>query len=266
MQISKNEAMYYAGLVNQKAIALGFDTAKPGVSLAEIDLAMEQFIRDNNCIPAFKGYQPPGASSPFPATACISPNEVAVHGVPGNYVLKSGDLLTIDVGTEFKGYYVDAARSRVVDWWNASTYPKDAIRLVDATEHVMDAQLELVRDGCTFLELTEVSEKVAAEYQVNILPQWGGHYIGSSIHMGPFIPSCVDRRKSPLQQQLEISKLKKLRLKSGDCICLEPVVSIGSVNCVLESDGWTVRQVDNMLTAHTERCLLVKDSGYEMLS
>jgi len=264
--ISKIEAMRYAGLVNRKAIELGFEVAKPGIKLAEIDTAMEHFIRDANCTPAFKGYQPPGAPSQFPATACISPNEVAVHGLPGDYVLKSGDLLTIDVGTERNGYYVDAARSKIIDWQNAEPYPSDAFRLLDATDHIMDAQLELVRDGCTFLELTEVSESIAAQYSVIIMAQWGGHAIGEKIHMDPFIPSSVDRTKSRLQQQMEAARFAQQKLSAGQTICLEPVVTLGNSDITVDGDGWTVRQSNGDLVAHTERCLLVTKNGYEIIT
>ena len=263
------EAMRHAGNINQQAIECGFEWAIPGRTLLEIDRFIEWRIRSGNCKPAFKNYQPPGASSPFPATACISPNDVVVHGIPGDYIIQPGDLLTIDVGTEYNGWFVDAARSRVIP--GASTQleiakAQKAQYLIDATEAILNAQLAVVRDECTLLELATAAELTAAQYGVIILPQWGGHAIGNKIHMDPFIPNTIDRSKSKLQQQLESNKFARITLYEGETICLEPVVSFKSSAIMIDVDMWTVRKADGELTAHTERCLVVTKNGFEILS
>lgn len=263
--------MRHAGRVNQQAIEHGFSVAVPGKTLREINDAVEAFILENGCQPAFKNYQPPGAKTPFPATACISPNSVVVHGIPGDYVLEAADLLTIDVGSEYNGWYVDSARSKVVPCPLAATaaqqqQAKDAEYLIKATDAILNAQLAVIRDGCTFLQLVEVSEKTAKEYSVTIMAQWGGHQIGNKVHLEPFIPVGIDRCQSSLKQSLDIKKYARQVLIEGQTICIEPVTTYGSNDIILDGDLWTVRKRDGLLAAHTERCLLVTKNGYELLS
>ena len=269
--MNRLEAMRYAGGVNQQAIEHGFSVALPGKTLREVNDAVEAFILEKGCLPAFKHYQPDGAKSPFPATACISPNSVVVHGVPGDYVLEPADLLTIDVGAEYKGWFVDSARSRVVPCPVAASetqlqQAKEAEYLIQATEAILSAQLAVIRDGCTFLQLVEVSEKAAQDYGVTIMAQWGGHQIGNKVHLEPFIPSGIDRRQSRLKQSLDAKKYARQQLTEGETICVEPVVTYGSSDIILDGDLWTVRKSDGLLAAHTERCLLVTKDGYELLS
>jgi len=258
--------MRYAGKVNLAAIELGFEHALPGKTLAEIDLVMEKYIREAGCTPAFKNYQPQGSPSPFPATVCISPNEVVVHGIPNDYVLQPADLLTIDVGTEHKGWYVDAARSRLVP----GKAPLDKItrgnKLIYATNEVLEAQLSVVKDQCTFLSMIQAAEAAARQHGVTIMPQWGGHGIGDKVHLEPFIPSALNRGQSKLRLKIEEKRYARQKLIEGQTICVEPVVTFGSSCIMVDEDGWTIRQADGHLTAHTERCLLVTKDGYELLS
>ena len=262
--MDKLDCMRFAGKVNQEAIELGFDIAK-GMMLGEIDAAIEQYILDHNCRPAFKNYQPPGAKSPFPATACLSPNSVVVHGIPNDYFVEPGDLLTIDLGVEYNGWFVDSARSRVIAY-DGSTNHRKAQDLIDATEAILNAQLSVLKDECTFLEVVEVSEAMARNHNVVILPQWGGHKIGDKVHIDPFIPNAIDTNLSNLQQQLERKKYARMTFKEGDTICLEPVVSYGNTAIIVDADLWTIRKADGNLAAHTERCVLVTKTGYEILS
>ena len=221
---------------------------------------MEQHIRDAGCVPAFKNYRPEGYPLPFPSTVCISPNEVVVHGVPANYVLQDGDLLTIDVGTEYKGYFTDSARSRVIG------SNERAQKLVDATESILMAQLSVVKNNCDFLLMVRAAEQEAHNWGVHILPQFGGHGIREQIHMDPFIPSTIDRSKNKLTQRIQERQLERQKLTAGQTICVEPVVTFGDSRIIVDEDQWTVRKADGELTAHSERCLLVTEEGYELLS
>lgn len=262
----KLSSMRYAGKVNILAIERGFDIAQPGTTLAEVDAAVEAWIRGRGCIPAFKNYQPEGYPLPFPAAACISPNEVVVHGIPGDYVLQPGDLLTIDVGTEYQGWFVDSARTRLVP----GTAPLDKItqgnKLIHATNEILEAQLSVVKDQCDFLSMVQAAEAAARRQGVTIMPQWGGHGIADKVHLEPFIPSAIDRTKSRLKQQIEEKRYARQKLTEGQTICIEPVVTFGKSDIIVDDDKWTIRQADGHLTAHTERCLLVTKDGYELLS
>jgi len=258
----KLDSMRYAGRVNLGAINYAFGLAKPGVKLIELDAGIEWYIRQAGCTPAFKGYQPEGYSRPYPNTACISPNDVVVHGIPGNYVLRQGDLLTIDVGTEHEGWFVDAARTRLVP----GRVSKEAVHLVEAVDAIMDAELAVVRNECTFLRMIEAADAVAKAYGVTIMPQWGGHGIGEKIHLPPFVPNAIDKSKSRIKQDLEVKKYGREKFVIGETYCIEPVTTMGTSGIMIDEDGWTVRQAERRLTAHTERCLLVTEEGYELLS
>lgn len=262
--MDKLECMRFAGKVNRSAIEVGFAAALiPGRTLLEIDKTIEDWIVVQGCKPAFKNYQPGFSSSPFPGTACLSVNDAAVHGIPNSYVLKPGDILTIDVGTEYEGWFVDAARTRIIPGIEPS---KTLVNLMEGTEAIMAAELEVVRDGCTFFELIEAAERAAQAYNIIILHQYGGHQIGDRIHIPPFIPNAINRNESKIKQWSEEVKYKEQKLSEGQIICLEPVASYGSSDIIVDADGWTVRKRDGNPVAHTERCLLVKQKGYELLS
>jgi len=261
--------MRYAGKVNVGAIERGFEIAKPGVTTLEIDAAMESFIREAGCTPAFKGYQPDGYATPFPCTVCISPNSVVVHGVPGDYVLEPGDLLTLDVGTKYNGWYVDAARTRIVGGSMNKIQQErcfEAQKLIEATEAVLEAQLSVVKNNCTFLQMILAAEAAAVKCGVNIMDRWGGHGIGDKIHLLPFIPSALNRQNSKIKQSIEEKQFDRQFLSTDQTICIEPVTTFGTSDIMIGEDGWTIRQTQHILTAHTERCLLVTENGYELLS
>lgn len=258
------ECMRHAGLVNRSVIEAGFSAALiPGRTLLEIDKIMEDWMICQDCKPAFKNYQPGFASTPFPGTACLSVNDVAVHGIPNSYVLKPGDILTIDVGTEYRGWFVDAARTRIIPGIEPS---KTLVNLLEGTEAILAAELEIVRDGCTFLELVQAAERTAKSYGLIILPQYGGHQIGNRVHIPPFIPNAIDRTQSKIKQWADEAQYSEQKLVEGQTICLEPVVTLGSTETIIDEDGWAVRKKDGNPVSHTERCLLVLKNGFELLS
>lgn len=256
--------MRYAGQVNVRAIEAGFAIAREGVTLAEIDTVVERTIRDGDCEPAFKGYRD------YPATACIAVNDVAVHGIPNEYQLRHGDIVTIDVGTRWNGFCVDSARTRVLaqpdpdkglhhQWWRRTC-------LQDAAEKILEAELQEVRDGVSLYDIAFAGEREAKRQQVNLMVQWGGHRIGETIHLDPFIPNGFDWSKGNFGVQMEKRRLQQTKLFAGDTICLEPVVTYGSTDIIIDQDGWTVRSKDSSDVAHTERTILVLKNGFEVFS
>jgi methionyl aminopeptidase len=253
------EASRYAGRINREAIEAGFFVAQPGVSLLRVNEVVEHYLLEFKCVPIFKGYRG------YPAACCLSPNDVVVHGVPTDYVLKAGDLLTIDVGCSYEGWCVDSARTRVIGLMDPSLFPFQA-RLVEAVESVLEAEVAILQSGRTLLEIAKAAEQRAAQLGVSIYPQWGGHSIGQQLHMEPFIPNCVDPGLSQIKRwQLE-REYEKYKLQAGQVICLEPVVTFGKTDIIVDADGWTVRSTDGSLVAHSERCILVTETGYEILS
>jgi methionyl aminopeptidase len=260
MNKEKLKRMKYAGSVNQKALQLGLSMLEPGVRLKDIDTAIEELILKNDCKPAFKGYRLPNVPTPYPATACISVNDVLVHGVPNSYEIQHGDLITIDVGTRCQGVYVDAARCKIVG------QNLEAENLLNATNAIIEAQLDVIKDGCSIFDLIVVSEELAIKHNIYIMPQWGGHGIGDKLHEEPFIPSTIDRTQSKLVQSMATARYKRETLKKGQTICIEPVTSLGSHDIMIDDDHWTVRTRNGHITAHSERCILVTENGYEILT
>ncbi len=251
-----------AGKVNREAINAGFEAAQPGVSLKEVDQVIEDKILSNGCRPAFKNYQPHGAPYPFPATACLSVNDAAVHGIPNDYILEAGDVLTIDVGTNKDGWFVDAARTRVIP----GAENEEGIRLIEVVEAMLAAQLSVLRPGCRFIDIVDAASNVARANNASIFSEYGGHYIGDAIHIPPFIPNALNTKMSELHQNLQRKQWENMTFKINDLICLEPVATFGSENTIIDKDQWTVRQKNGCLVAHTERCLLVTSDGYQILS
>jgi len=258
-----HESMEYAGKINLAAIELGFKAAIPGATLLDLSNEIEKFLLASNCTPAFKDYQPNGASSPFPGAVCLSPNDVVVHGVPNSYTLKDGDLLTIDLGTKYKDCFVDAARSRIIG--DKSINPI-ANQLIEATEAILEAQLKTVKHNSTFLQLVEAAENEALCHNVNIASKWGGHRIGEAIHIDPFVPNAINRDLSTMRQTLQRHLYDRQTFQAGNYYCIEPVVVRGTTDITIDEDGWTVRTKDGGWACHTERCLLITDNGYQIIS
>lgn len=254
--MDQTEASRYAGRINREAINAGFFIAQVGVSLREIDAAVETYIVRFGCKPIFKGYKS------FPNTCCLSPNDVVVHGVPSHYTLKDGDVLTIDVGCSYEGWCVDSAETRVI---GAGYYPRQE-HLIGATKYVLEAQIATIKDGVSLLEIMKASEHAAKSLGVHLFHQFGGHAIGKELHQEPFIPNAIDPNLSKLKRQLLEKEYGDYKLKTGQIICLEPVTTIAKTDIILDDDKWTVRTKDGSIVAHEEHCLLIKEKGYEIIS
>lgn len=257
--VDKLEAMRYAGKVNAHAIEMGFRYAITGTTLLDLNQVIEEYMRSHDCVPIFKGYHG------FPAAACLSPNDVVVHGVPSSYALKDGDILTIDIGCSHDGWCVDSARTRVMGLTQPGFFPFQE-RLAAAAESVLEAEMSILRSGVNLLEIAKAAEARAIQLGVNIFPQFGGHSIGRALHEEPFIPNCIDGSLSSIKRwQLE-REYEGYVLQAGQVICLEPVVTFGKTDIMVDGDGWTVRTRDGSLVAHSERCILITDNGHEILS
>jgi methionyl aminopeptidase len=257
--MNKLDAQRHAGRINLNAIEAGFHAAHAGVTLKEIDDIVEHTIIVGGCTPAFKGYHAPFANYPYPATACISVNDQVVHSIPGDYKLIAGDVLTIDVGTDYEGWKVDSARTRIVD--EADSDNLENKKLVLDAWKVLLAQLDVVKVGCSLLDIMGAGMREAALCELNVFTQFGGHYIGKSVHEGSFIPHGMH----PNTEMSQVQSWAAHKLQEGDTICLEPIVGRGSTETVTEADEWTIRTADGSITIHQEHCLIVTGKGYEIL-
>jgi methionyl aminopeptidase len=219
-----------------------------GVTGLEIDTLAETLIRDAGCNPAFKGY---GAETgnPFPGTVCFSVNEEIVHGIPTKYKIKDGDVVKIDIGLVYKGYFADMARSFLVG--NVSEDAKD---LVETTKKSFHKGLATIKDGSTLFEFASAVQNYAESKGYHMVKNLVGHGIGRALHEPPQIPNYVG------------NNTKDFTFYEGMTIALEPMVNIGTEDNKIADDGWTFVTADGSLSAHWENTILVTKKGTEILT
>jgi len=219
-----------------------------GVTGLEIDMLAEKLILDAGCEPAFKGY---GADSgnPFPGTVCFSVNDGIVHGIPSQRVIVDGDVVKIDIGLIYKGYYADMARSFLVG--NVSD---EATKLVETTKKAFYKGLATIKDGSTLFDFANAVQTHAEGKGYYVVKNLVGHGIGTELHEAPQIPNYVS------------DKMNNFTFHTGMTVALEPMVNIGTSENKISDDGWTFETEDGSLSAHWENTILVTDKGSEILT
>jgi len=238
------EAMRAAGIVVARCLSLMSERAAAGVSTAELDELAEQTIRDAGAVPSFKGYHG------FPASICASVNEQVVHGIPSrSQVLTDGDLISIDCGAILEGWHGDAAVTALV----GSATEADR-KLSEATRASMLAGIEATVVGARLTDISFAIESSvlrsdeADGIEYGIVTDYGGHGIGTQMHMEPFLPNFGKPGKGP-------------RLKAGMAIAIEPMLTLGSDQTKELEDGWTVITADGTRAAHWEHSVAITDDG-----
>ena len=219
----------------------------PGVTTGELDRRAEALIRDQGAIPSFKGY-PPGAAHPFPATICASVNEELVHGIPGDRVLKAGDIISVDVGAIWQGYHGDGAVTFPVG--EVSQEAKD---LMAVTEGALDAGICAARAGDRSGDISATIQEYAEDRGYEVVREYTGHGIGREMHEDPQVPNHGARGNGVL-------------LRQGMTIALEPMVLISSPRVRVLGDHWTVVSRNGKLTAHFERTIAITDGEADILT
>ncbi len=233
-------AMREAGLVVAAALRAAADAAAPGVSTADLDAVASEVILAAGAVPSFKGYHG------YPATLCTSVNEEIVHGIPGpRHRLRAGDLLSIDCGAIVDGWHADAALSLGI-----GDLPPGLARLLDVCEQAMWAGLAQARPGA---RLTDISHAVEATVRAagrgyGIVEDYVGHFIGSEMHMDPPVLNQGKPGRGPV-------------LTAGMALAVEPLLTAGSPETVLDDDGWTVRSADGRPAAHFEHTVAITADG-----
>jgi methionyl aminopeptidase len=238
------EAMRAAGIVVARALALMTERVRAGISTAELDALAEQTIRDAGAVPSFKGYHG------FPASICASVNDQVVHGIPSDdQVLADGDLISIDCGAILDGWHGDAAVSVLVG--EASEADR---KLSEATRAAMLAGIEAAVIGARLTDISFAIESSvlrsdeADGIEYGIVTDYGGHGIGTQMHMEPFLPNFGKPGEGP-------------RLKAGMAIAIEPMLTLGTDQTRELEDGWTVITSDGSRAAHWEHSIAITDDG-----
>ena len=215
---------------------------QPGITTRELDQIAESEIRKAGAIPAFKGYRG------FPATLCVSINEEVVHGIPSDRKLKQGDIVGLDLGCIWDGFYGDAAK----------TYPvgeisEEAKRLLETTENSLMIGIDQARVGNRIGDIGYAVQTLAESKGYSVVRDFVGHGIGRNLHEDPQVPNYGSRGQGP-------------RIKAGMVLAIEPMVCQGRADVEVLADNWTAVTRDGSLAAHFEHSIAITDNGPEILS
>ena len=244
-QIAK---MRVAGLLVGETLELLRDAVRPGISTGELDALAEDNIRSHGGIPSFKGYGHP----PFPASICASVNEQVVHGIPGDRVLRGGDVISIDCGAIVEGWHGDAAITVAV-----GDIPAEVRELMRVTEGSMWAGFAAARLGGRVTDISHAVESyVRAQPEgdrYGILEDYTGHGIGTEMHMAPNVPNYGRPGRGP-------------KIERGLALAVEPMITLGSKETVVEDDDWTISTDDESWAAHFEHTFTVTPNGHWILT
>ena len=234
--------MRRAGTVVAEMHEVCVRAAIPGARTADLDVAARAVLDKRGARSNFLGYHG------FPAVVCTSPNEVIVHGIPGERVLEEGDIVAIDCGAIIEGWHADAAVTVPV-----GEVDDTSKRLIDVTRRALQASNDATVAGNRLGDVGAVSEAVVADAGFAVVREYVGHGIGTAMHEDPQVPTHGPAGRG-------------LRLKTGLVIAIEPMVNVGGAASRLLSDGWTVVTADSSRSAHFEHTVAIGDDGPEVLT
>ena len=237
------ELMRKSGKITYGALCGLKDFIKPGVTTKEIDKFVHDYIVSHDATPSFLGYEG------FPATACVSINDMVVHGIPDNTKLKNGDIVSVDVGSIYKGYHSDSAYTYIVGEVDEKTN-----KFVQDTKKALYDGISVIKEGIKLNEVCKAIEHVARENGYGVFECLTGHGVGRELHEDPFIPNLSNHES------------EGIILKSGMTLAIEPMFSLGTKNVWLLDDEWGIVTQDGSLAAHFEHTILVTKDGYEILT
>ena len=246
MIIIKNDKeinlMRKAGKIVAETLLVVEKNIKPGITTAELDRIAEEFITKHGAKPSFKGLYG------FPASLCISVNEQVVHGIPGRYVLKEGDIVSVDCGAIIDGYHGDAARTFAV-----GNISEEAQKLIEVTKESFFKCLEAAKVGNNLTDISNEIQKYIEASGFSVVRDFVGHGIGKDIHEDPEVPNFGRPGRGP-------------KLVTGMALAIEPMVNVGSHRVKTLGDDWTVITSDKSLSAHYENTVIILPDGPEILT
>ncbi|OIJ88220.1 type I methionyl aminopeptidase [Streptomyces colonosanans] len=243
------DAMYRAGQVVGRALTAVRENAGVGVSLRDLDEVAHQVLREAGAESPFLGYRPSFAPTPFPAVICASVNDAIVHGIPDDYRLRDGDLVSVDCGAEVDGWAGDSAISFVVGKPRAAD-----LRLIETAERALAAGIEAAVVGNRIGDIAHAIGSVCRAAGYGIMEDFGGHGVGRRMHEDPPVPN-------------EGRPGRGLRLRHGMVLAIEPMLIGGGTDGYRTApDGWTLRTTDGSRAAHTEHTVAVTESGPRVLT
>ncbi len=246
---SDRENLREAGHILADVLLATAKLVKLGVNAAELDLAAEKMIRERGGLPAFLNYKPAGAAYPFPAALCVSINDEVVHGIPTeDKVVMDGDIVMLDLGVSYNGFFSDAAYTVIAGKGDAR-----GRELVAASREALAEALKVVRHGAHVGDIGAAIERVARKYKFTIAEDLGGHSLGKTVHEKPFIPNEGKAGEGEM-------------LVEGLVLAIEPIFCEGKPQVVLGADLWTYTTRDGLRSAEFEQTIIVTRDGCEILT
>lgn len=236
-------AMRNAGRISSRALKLAGEAVEPGVSTWEIDRLVRRYIEEQNAVPTFLGY------GGFPASSCISVNNVIIHGIPSKQViLREGDIVSIDIGATYEGFVGD----------NAWTFPcgdvsKEAQDLMDATRESLFEGINAARSGNRLGDIGSAVQRYVEARGYSVVRDFVGHGVGAKMHEDPAVPNYGTSGRG-------------VRLLPGMTIAIEPMINVGVKEVKTLGDGWTTVTADGKLSAHFENTIAITQDGPVILT
>ncbi len=218
------------------------DFIKEGITTKELDDLADKYIRDNGAIPSFNGY------NSFPKSICTSINEEVAHAIPSKRKLRNGDIITIDIGVNYKGYNADSAWT-----YKVGDVSKLKEKLINSTHEALFRGIEVVKDGAYIGDISDAINSVAIKNDLKVIKEITGHGIGINLHEEPDIPNYGEKNTGEI-------------LREGMVLAIEPAFSLGRRDIEILDDAWTIETCDNSPTAHFEHTIVVTKDGCEILT
>jgi methionyl aminopeptidase len=234
--------MERAGRIVVETLELLGEHARPGTTTQELDELAEEFIRSNGGVPTFKGYRG------YPASICTSPNSMVVHGIPGPYELRDGDVLSVDVGVTLGGFVGDSAYTFPV-----GEISDDAQRLLDTCQEALAAGIEQVQPGDHLSDIGHAIQATTEAAGFSVVRSLVGHGVGRQMHEDPQIPNFGEPGHGPI-------------LQPGMTLAIEPMINAGAPGVYLHDDEWSISTEDESLSAHFEHTVAVTENGSKILT
>jgi methionyl aminopeptidase len=234
--------MAAAGRVSAETIAHTGAHLEPGITTEELDRIAADYIRSQGGVPTSQGYRG------YPKAICISPNEVVVHGIPGRYAVRDGDLVTIDVGVTLDGFIADSAYTFAV-----GEIDPEAQRLLDVGRDALVAGIAEARVGNRVGDISAAVQRLVEGAGFSVVRSLVGHGVGRSYHEDPHIPNFGEPGRGPL-------------LSEGMTIAIEPMITAGGADVVVHDDEWTISTEDGSLSCHFEHTVAITENGPRILT
>ena len=236
------EAMRQACKITAAARALAGEMVRPGVTTRQIDQAVHDFIVAQGAKPSFLGYHG------FPASTCISVNSTVVHGIPTDYVLRDGDIVTVDVGAYYKGFHGDCAAT-----YPCGTVSAEAEKLIEVTKQSFFEGIRFATKGHRVSDISHAIQTYVESNGFSVVRSFVGHGVGAQLHEDPEVPNFGAPGRGP-------------RLLPGMTLAIEPMVNVGTFDVRVLKDGWTTVTADGKLSAQYENTVLITDGEPEILT